>query len=142
METVFDHNTGSSLPENLPEVKGDSRDIAAKKLGMSGKTLEKGIEQWIKTTIGEWIATDGLESVIIMSFQDTEFRNVIGIVSEAVLEAFDNGITTENSVEAGILYDLLMEAALKHAQKTFQAVMGELRLVYDTMLTGITRTLA
>jgi len=143
METVFDHNTGIPLPENLPEAsKGDSRDIAARKLGMSGKTLEKGIEQWIKTTIGEWIATDGLESVIIMSFQDTEFRNVIGIVSEAVLEAFDNCITTENSVEAEILYDLLMESALKHAQKTFQAVMGELRLVYYTMLTGITRALA
>ena len=31
---------GSSLPENLPEVKGDSRDIAAKKLGMSGKSME------------------------------------------------------------------------------------------------------
>ena len=63
--------------------------------------MEKEIEQWIKTSISEWIATDGLESVIILSFQDTEFRNVAGIVSEAVLEAFDNGITTENSVEAG-----------------------------------------
>ena len=111
---------------------------------MTGKvrSMEKKIEQWIKTSIGEWIATDGLESVIILSFQDTEFRNVVGIVSEAVLEAFDNGITTENSGDAEILYGLLMEVALKHAQKTFQAVMGGLRLVYDTMLTGITRTLA
>jgi hypothetical protein len=104
--------------------------------------MEKKIEHWIKTSIGEWIATDGIESVIILSFQDTEFRNVVGIVSEAVLEAFDNSITTENSAEAKILYDLLMESTLKHAQKTFQAVMGELRVVYGTMLTGISRTLA
>ena len=37
--------TDLNIPENLPEGKaGDSRDIAAKKLGMSGKSMEKGIE--------------------------------------------------------------------------------------------------
>ncbi len=35
---------GDSLPENLPEVKGDSRDLAAAKVGMSGKTAEKAAE--------------------------------------------------------------------------------------------------
>ncbi len=64
------------------------------------------------------------------------------IVSETVLKSFDNDITAENSVETGMLYDLLMEVALKHAQETFRAVMGELRFVYDTMLAGINRTLA
>ena len=35
----------SGLKENFPEVQnGQSRDIAAKKLGMSGKSMEKGIE--------------------------------------------------------------------------------------------------
>lgn len=34
----------STDPENLPERKGDSRDLAAGKLGMSGKTLDRGIE--------------------------------------------------------------------------------------------------
>lgn len=104
--------------------------------------MKKEIEQWIKTSIREWIATDGIESVIKIRFQDTEFSDVADIVSETVLEAFDNGITAENSVEAGMLYDLLMEVALKHAQETFTAVMGELRFVHDTMMASITRTLA
>lgn len=35
---------GSSLVENLPEVKGTSRDLAAAKVGMSGKPVKKAAE--------------------------------------------------------------------------------------------------
>jgi hypothetical protein len=104
--------------------------------------VKNEIEHWIKTSIREWIAADGIESVIKIRFQDTEFSDVADIVSETVLEAFDNGITAENSVEAGMLYDLLMEVALKHAQETFREIMGELRFVHNTMMAGINRTLA
>ncbi len=104
--------------------------------------MKNEIEHWIKTSIRGWVATDGIESVIKIRFQDTEFSDLVDIVSGTVLEAFDNGITAENSVEAGMLYDLLMEVALKHTQETFREIMGELRLVHDTMMAGINRTLA
>jgi hypothetical protein len=46
-ENAKTNNPNIKNPENLPDsVKGDSRDIAAKKLGMSGKNLERGIERF------------------------------------------------------------------------------------------------
>lgn len=35
------NSSTKALPENLPEARGDSRDLAAKEVGMSGKTAEK-----------------------------------------------------------------------------------------------------
>ncbi|MEI6261334.1 MAG: hypothetical protein WCR46_15705 [Deltaproteobacteria bacterium] len=104
--------------------------------------MKKEIEQWIKTSIREWLAADGIESVIKIRFQDTEFSDVVDIVSGTIKDTSDNGTLAVNSIEADVLYDLLMEYALKHAQETFTAVMGELRLLHDTMIASITRTLA
>ena len=104
--------------------------------------MEKGIERWIKTSIGEWINTDGLESVIKIRFQDTEFSDVAGIVSETIKCALDNDIIAVNSMDVDMLYVSLTESAMKHSEKTFNDVISELRLLHDTMMAGITRTLA
>lgn len=111
---------------------------------MTGKvrSMEKEVESWIKTRIGEWIAADGLESVIKLEFQDTEFSDVTDFVYETVLKAYDGDeIAVKSIFEIKGVHDLLMRISMETAQKTFREVMTELKLVHDTMLAGITRAL-
>jgi hypothetical protein len=101
--------------------------------------MKKKIEQRIKGDIGEWIETDGLVETLKIGFGDTDAECFVQEYVDDLVVGMGSDVDPE---EIPTFSQSMYKIGMKHAQGIFQAVMAELRLVQDTMLASITRTLA